>query len=363
MPNDFALNDATDDARGGGGGSGGGGGGDIAALFAQFEARTAAREAELRAEIFEAINANGRRGAARASAAFASAEGGGGGGDEGIHGRLGPADQADFPVDIREEIDDAASSYLSGNSTAPGDSSTESEKLRRIVGEEDKTVAYDPNKRHLSVAWNKACTGKGGKHGLSANDIPQVSALCASARALLDAEALLACADPESVEQQQDHAAVMGRIQMAIQHIHVHLNSLALRETFDEKDSKAVDRAARAKAEGVYLGDGAIPITHTAFNDILLEVQHQRAKNTLKKLHGAEDTKKSKADDDDDEAGPKKKRADEQDRARQRKYNEALSALRKHEPEWKPTSTKDGAAKKKKSAGAKPAAAAAGGGE
>ena len=27
MPNDFALNDATDDARGGGGGSGGGGGG------------------------------------------------------------------------------------------------------------------------------------------------------------------------------------------------------------------------------------------------------------------------------------------------------------------------------------------------
>ena len=69
MPNDFALNDATDDARGGDG-SGGGGGGDIAALFAQFEARTAAREAELRAEIFEAINATGRRGAARASAAF-----------------------------------------------------------------------------------------------------------------------------------------------------------------------------------------------------------------------------------------------------------------------------------------------------
>ena len=239
MPNDFALNDATDDARGGGGGSGGGGGGDIAALFAQFEARTAAREAELRAEIFEAINATGRRGAARASAAFAGGEG------EDIHGRLGPADQADFPADIEDDIDDAASSYLSGNSTAPGDSSTESEKLRRIVGEEDKTVAYDPNKRHLSVAWNKACAGKGGKNGLSASDIPQVSALCASARALLDAEALLACADPESVEQQQDRAAVMGRIQTAIQHIHVHLNSIALRETFDEKDSKAVDRVLR----------------------------------------------------------------------------------------------------------------------
>ena len=55
MPNDFALNDATDDALGGGGGSGGGGGGDIAALFAQFEARTAAREAELRAEILALI--------------------------------------------------------------------------------------------------------------------------------------------------------------------------------------------------------------------------------------------------------------------------------------------------------------------
>ena len=113
----------------------------------------------------------------------------------------------------------------------------------------------------------------------------------------------------------------------------------------------------------VYLGDGVIPITHTAFNEILLEVQQKRVKNTLKKLHGGEDTKKSKADDEDDEAGPKKKRADEQERARQRKYNEALSALRKHEPEWKPTSTKDGAAKKKKSAGAKPAAAATGGGD
>ena len=192
MPTDFALNDATDDARGGV--SGGGDGVDIAALFAQFEARSAAREAELKKEIFEAINSNltGRRGAARASAAFAGGEG------EDIHGRLDPADQADFPADIEDDIDDAASSYLSDNSTAPGDSSTESEKLRCIVGEEDKTVAYDPNKRHLSVAWNKACAGKGGKNGLSTSDIPQVSALCASARALLDAETLLACADPDS---------------------------------------------------------------------------------------------------------------------------------------------------------------------
>ena len=212
----------------------------------------------------------------------------------------------------------------------------------------------------MSVAWLKACAGKGGKHGLSTNDIPQVAALCASARALLDAEALLACADPESVEQQQDHAAVMGRIQGAIQHVHVHLNSLALRETLDETESKAVDRAARAKTTGIYLGKGAIPITHEAYTEILVEVQQKHAKNSLKKLYG-EDTRKPKADDEDDEAGPKKKRTDEQERARQRKYNEALAALRKHEPEWKPTAIKDGA--KKKKAGAKPAAAAAGGGE
>ena len=164
MPTDFALHDAPDDARGDVS-SGGNRGADIAALFAQFEERSAAREAALKAEIFEAINSSnlsGSRGAARVSAGATFAGGGGGVGG----GGGGDGGDGNFPAYIGGDEDDAASSsYLSANSTAPsGDTSTESEKLRRIVGEEDKTVAYDPIKRHLSVAWLKACAVKGGKH-------------------------------------------------------------------------------------------------------------------------------------------------------------------------------------------------------
>jgi len=67
-------------------GTGGNGGVDIAALLAQFEARSVAREAALKADIFEVINRSnisGSRGAARVSAGVTFAGGGGGGGGGG----------------------------------------------------------------------------------------------------------------------------------------------------------------------------------------------------------------------------------------------------------------------------------------
>ena len=245
------------------------------------------------------------------------------------HGR-----QADLPTLVGDggDDDDVASSALSGNSTAPGgDSSSESDKLWRIVGEPDPDYAYEPYKQYLSPAWRQACS-KQGKSGLSKDDIPEVAALCAAARALLSAEALLADFSSESEEQLQDIDYVSATIADATKCLHLRLNTLAVRECLPPADAKIVDQAARAKASGIYTGEGGIPITDKHFNEILLEVQQKQAKNSLKKLHGG-DTKKTKIDDDDEDAGPKKDKRADAGKHTQRKLQEALQQIRRSEPD------------------------------
>lgn len=258
-----------------------------------------------------------------------------------------------------DDIDDGASSALSGNSTAPGDNSSEADKLWRIVGERDPAYAYDPAKQHLSVAWRKACLGKPGRTGLSKEDIPQINTLSASARALLSAQVMLGDVSAESEEQLRDIESVSSTIDDAIACLHLQLNGLAVRECLSATDAKVVDQAARAKATGIYTGDGGIPITHTYFNEILLEVQQKQAKNHLKKLHGGSDSRKGKADDDDDEPGPKKDKRKDANSQTERKLQEAIKHIRKSEPDWKPAGAKVAPDKKKPPAGAKAAGAPA----